>query len=74
MDPFLFKSYVVSIDLFKPLFGGYSAEATPVSIPNTEVKLCCANDTAWETMWESRSPPNLYKKGTHICGSLFLLN
>jgi hypothetical protein len=26
--------------------GGYSEEATPVPIPNTEVKLLCADDTA----------------------------
>ena len=54
------------------LFGGYSAEATPVPISNTEVKLCCANDTAWETVWESRSPPNFYLKRTHDCGSFFI--
>ena len=44
------------------LFGGYSAEATPVPIPNTEVKLCCADDTAWETVWESRSLPKFLPK------------
>ena len=55
------------------LFGGYSTEATPVPIPNTEVKLCCADDTAWETMWESRSPPNFYRKRIHSSGSFFIL-
>lgn len=37
--------------------GGHSEEVPPVLIPNTEVKLFCANGTAWATMWESRSPP-----------------
>ena len=37
--------------------GGYSGEATPVPISNTEVKLSCADDTWWETAWESRSSP-----------------
>ena len=29
-------------------------KVTPVSIPNTKVKLLEADGTAWETMWESR--------------------
>ena len=41
------------------VFGGYSVGVTPVPIPNTEVKPYCADDTAWETVWESRSPPKL---------------
>ena len=32
--------------------GGHSGEAIPVPIPNTEVKLSYADDTALE--WESR--------------------
>ena len=43
-------------------FGGHSEEVPPVPIPNTEVKLFSADGTAWETMWESRSPPNSLKK------------
>ncbi len=39
--------------------GGYCNEATPVPIPNTEVKLICADGTAWATAWESRLPPSL---------------
>jgi hypothetical protein len=39
------------------MFGGYSEEVTPVPIPNTEVKLFSADGTAWETAWESRTPP-----------------
>ncbi len=38
--------------------GGYSGEVTPDPIPNSEVKLASANGTAWETMWESRTPPD----------------
>ena len=45
-----------------PIFGGHSEEVPPVPIPNTEVKLFCADGTAWEAMWESRTPPiSLYK-------------
>ena len=38
--------------------GGNSAEATPVPIPNTEVKLRCAHDTWRATARESRSLPD----------------
>jgi hypothetical protein len=30
--------------------------------PNTEVKLFSANGTAWETVWESRTPPDYLSK------------
>ena len=43
------------------VFGGYSVGVTPVLIPNTEVKSYCADDTAWETVWESRSLPKLFE-------------
>ena len=46
----------------KKIFGGHSEEVTPVPIPNTEVKLFSADGTAWETAWESRSPPELIYK------------
>ena len=39
-------------------FGGDSAGVTPVPIPNTEVKPCCADGTWTERSWESRSPPD----------------
>ena len=32
-------------------------EATPVPIPNTEVKLHFADGTAWVAVWESRTLP-----------------
>ena len=44
------------------VFGGYSVGVTPVLIPNTEVKSYRADDTALETVWESRSPPKLFEK------------
>ena len=40
--------------------GGHSKEDPPVPIPNTEVKLFCADGTARATVWESRSPPFSY--------------
>jgi hypothetical protein len=56
------------------VFGGYSVGVTPVLIPNTEVKSYSADDTARETVWESRSPPKLFRKprsvepdGAFIC-------
>ena len=42
--------------------GGDGEEATPVPISNTEVKLFSVDGTAWETMWESRTPPVLFYK------------
>ena len=55
-------------------FGDYSEEDTPVPIPNTEVKLFSADDTWWETAWESRTSPSL-KEGGHTsveeCPRLF---
>ncbi len=32
---------------FSQYLGVYSAEGTPVPIPNTEVKLCCVDGTSW---------------------------
>ena len=37
--------------------GGYAEEATPVPIPNTEVKLFRADGTVGATLWESRTLP-----------------
>ena len=46
--------------------GGHGEEETPVPIPNTEVKLFCADGTAWETVWESRTlPKNFYITRNH---------
>ena len=51
------------------VFGGYSVGVTPVLIPNTEVKSYRANDTALETVWESRSLPKLFEKPLQIEGA-----
>ena len=48
------------VELTAEFFGGHSEEDPPVPIPNTEVKLFSADGTAWETVWESRSPPIFY--------------
>ncbi len=41
--------------------GDFSGGETPVPIPNTVVKPSSADDTAWETVWESRSSPGFLK-------------
>ena len=58
----------ISIAKFSSIafFGGHSEEVPPVPIPNTEVKLFSADGTAWETMWESRSPPVLHKSPINL--------
>ena len=42
------------------LAGADDAEVPPVPIPNTEVKLGCAEDTWLETTWENREMPTFY--------------
>ena len=37
--------------------GFFNAEGPPVPIPNTEVKLCSADNTSLETVREDRSKP-----------------
>ena len=54
--------------LYLKVFGGNSEEDTPVPIPNTEVKLLCADGTAWESAWESRSLPKFILKKPFILG------
>ena len=39
------------------IVGVYIGEGPPVPIPNTEVKLTCADNTILETVWEDRSMP-----------------
>ena len=41
----------------QPIVGLSNAEGPPVPIPNTEVKLCSAENTSLETMREDRSRP-----------------
>ena len=42
-----------------PIVGVFNAEGPPVPIPNTEVKLCSAENTCLATDWEDRSMPTL---------------
>ena len=51
--------------------GDNSTEVTPVPIPNTEVKLCSADDTWRATAWESRTLP-VYLEAIHDMASFFL--
>ena len=44
-----------------PFSGGHSEEATPVPIPNTEVKLLSPDGTALVTAWESRTLPDFIR-------------
>ena len=46
--------------------GGNGGGATPVPIPNTQVKSSSADGTGVETPWESKSLPGL----TKICSSV----
>jgi hypothetical protein len=41
--------------------GNHNGEATPVPIPNTEVKLFGADGTARGAEWESRSLPGFFR-------------
>ena len=54
--------YVVSIA------GIYYAEVPPVPIPNTEVKLSCADNTWRVTAWKDRSLPALAAVWLSYCG------
>lgn len=40
--------------------GGYGGRVTPDPIPNSVVKPSSADGTAGETLWESRTPPDLW--------------
>jgi hypothetical protein len=52
----------------KDVPGGITGGATPVPIPNTEVKPSKADDTAAVRQWESRTLPG-YNKGLLIVRS-----
>ena len=47
----------LDIRLSYKIWGGIGGGVTPLPIPNREVKPSCADGTARETGWESRSPP-----------------
>ena len=44
-------------EIFSDIVGVFNGEGPPVPIPNTEVKLTCAEDTCLATDWENRSMP-----------------
>ena len=46
-----------SSKILKRKVGVFSAKGPPVPIPNTEVKLCCADNTLRATAREDRSMP-----------------
>lgn len=54
--------------------GDNSVEATPVPIPNTEVKLYSADDTWRATAWESRTLPVCIKRPEKTLSQVFFLN
>jgi hypothetical protein len=53
--------------------GGLAGGATPVPIPNTEVKPSKADDTAAERQWESRTLPGFKKAHERNLVGLFFL-
>ena len=57
----------------KNISGDHNGEATPVPIPNTEVKLSGAEDTWLETARENMSLPDLYHGSEFIAQSFVLL-
>src|SRR5436305_4012109 len=50
--------------------GGHTGGATPDPIPNSEVKTSRAHGTAGETLWESRSPPGLFRRSPRALNKL----
>ena len=56
------------------LSGDFSGGATPVPIPNTEVKSSSADDTAWLTVWERRSLPDFMPLNLQVVQGRFYLN
>ena len=63
-------------DQWKREVGVNNAQGPPVPIPNTEVKLCSAEDTWLETAWEKRTAPTPRKGKQRGKGNLYrnLLN
>ena len=54
--------------------GDHSGEVTPVPIPNTEVKLPCADGTARETVWESKSSPGFFYSYILLYKNILIIN
>ena len=64
---------LVRVQLGEPIVGVYYAEVPPVPIPNTEVKLSCADNTWRVTAWKDRSLPALAAVWLSYCGIHLLL-
>ena len=52
------RSYKNSLRI--PFSGDHCGGVTPDPIPNSEVKPSRADGTAWATVWESRSLPEIF--------------
>ena len=62
-SPLLQTNSIVDLGIW---FSGLISErATPVPIPNTEVKPFSADGTARAAVWESRTRPGFYSKRLH---------
>ena len=57
----VFREYALNSIAVKAAMSSDNAEeATPVPIPNTEVKLSRADGTAGASLWESRTLPGFF--------------
>src|SRR5213076_2543223 len=68
------QSRQIGIEISNRFSGGCVERATPVPIPNTEVKPLGADGTARATVWESRKPPGLLTKARerNLAGFYFM--
>ena len=57
--------------VFLSFSGGYTGGATPVPIPNTEVKSSRADGTAGATLWESRTLSGFFGATPNLGVALF---
>ena len=64
------------LNLLKLKVSGLDSErATPVPIPNTEVKSFSADGTARAAVWESRTRPGFYlKRRQQKAGGVFFMD
>ena len=60
--------------MLDPVSGGNAGGATPVPIPNTEVKSSRADGTAGATLWESRTLPGFWATNPHRIGGPFFVS
>ena len=57
IDKLVIAWYTFKVRLIPYKSGDYGMKVTPVPIPNTKVKLQCADGTAGVTLWKSRLSP-----------------